>query len=246
MKDHRAAFFHEHIGGGQYRLRIRNNEPENIKQWFVYDWRTRSIRTQANRKMTVSIQTGGRNWYHSGYAAVVRTFRNEVFQKIRVFSGSRRNIRDLGIRCLDVHGGSNTHNRHLHWYKCHNGLNQAWTFDTKGIKYPAYPLKDGVKFQIKTKMSSKRPISNISGTVRLVDNDPFDNRQYWIFDSRTHTIRSYKTRSFALSVRKGHNFNKGAHAVSRRFVKESNQYMQWHEGARRNIKHNRGLCLDVY
>jgi hypothetical protein len=68
------------------------------------------------------------------------------------------NIRDQGRRCLDVHGGSNTNNRHVHWYKCHKKLNQAWYTDRKGFNYPTYPLKNGVKFQIRSRMEGNKAL----------------------------------------------------------------------------------------
>jgi len=44
MDANRAVFWHEHIGSNQYRLRIRANDPENDKQWWVHDSRTNTIR----------------------------------------------------------------------------------------------------------------------------------------------------------------------------------------------------------
>jgi hypothetical protein len=252
MKTNRALFWKEHIGGQQYRLRIRTNDPENNRQWFIFDWRTRSIRAMADRKKAISIQTNGKNWFYNAYAAVIRQHKNEQIQKIRWFSGDKRNIRDQGIRCLDVHGASNTENRHVHWYKCHNGANQGWTIDTKGIKYPAYPLKDGVKFQIRSKMSGFRALhitEHIGGhqyRLRIRDNSPYDHKQYFTFDSRTHTIRAFYSRTQALSVQAGQGFRNGVAGVMRKFLRQSNQYMQWHEGSRRNIRHNQGRCLDVH
>jgi hypothetical protein len=52
------------------------------------------------------------------------------------------------------------------WYDCTSHAGHGWTLDQKGVSYPAYPLKDGVKFQIKTQMNSKRALiysENIGG-----------------------------------------------------------------------------------
>jgi hypothetical protein len=227
MNGGRALFVSEHIGSNQYRLRIRNNEPEDIKQWFVFDWRTKSIRSQADRRNVISIQIGGNNWYHNGYAAVVRRYDQQNLQKIRWFNGEKQNIRDMGVRCLDVAGGSNSHNNHVHWWTCHNGANQGWKIDTEGIKYPVYPIKDGVAFQIRTKyFEGKRPIKWSSGNwVTLVDNDPYDQKQWFVFDSRTHSIRAKSNRNYALSVRKGHGFNNNVYAQVRPWENESNQHV---------------------
>ena len=136
MKDRRSLYVAEHIGHHQYRLRIQNFNPYDNKQWFVFDWRTKSIRQWSDRNKAMSIQWKGNNWNHNGYAAVVRQFKAEGLQKMRWFSGSKRNIRDMGQRCLDVHGGHNQNKRHVHWYKCHNGKNQAWRIDRHGYRYP--------------------------------------------------------------------------------------------------------------
>ena len=122
MRYNRALFWHEHMGSGQYRLRIRNTNPGDNKQWFVFDWRTRSIRTRANRNLVISIQMNGKNWFYYSYAGVVRPYRRESLQKIRWFNGSRRNIRDLGYRCLGTYGKYNSHHRYTMWYKCNNHL----------------------------------------------------------------------------------------------------------------------------
>lgn len=54
MAGNRALFWHEHIGGGQYRLRIRNNASYNDRQWFVFDSRTQTIRASADRRLALS------------------------------------------------------------------------------------------------------------------------------------------------------------------------------------------------
>lgn len=80
-------------------------------------------------------------------AAVIRQYViNDATQRVSYFGGNRRNIKNGGGHCLDVHGNSNAHNRHVHWYSCHNGLNQGWTLDTKDVHFPKYPLKNGTPF----------------------------------------------------------------------------------------------------
>lgn len=154
----RALFWHEHIGGGQYRLRIRTHNPGNNKQWFIFDQRTNTIRTMANRKMAISIQAGGNNWFGYGYGGVVRPYKGQNTQLVRWYRGAYKNIRDIGVRCLDVHGGHDHENRYTIWYKCHNGANQKWRIDTKGVSYPMQPLASGVKFQIRSRMAENRAL----------------------------------------------------------------------------------------
>lgn len=197
------------MGRQQYRLRFRDHNPGNMKQWFVFDSRTKSIRAKANRKLAISVQWGGKNWYYNAYAAVVRPFANERIQQIRFFAGAKQNIRDIGLRCLDVHGKSNTNNRHLHWYKCHNGDNQAWYIDTKGINYGKHPLGSGVKFQIRSRMKESRPlymaehIGSNQWRLRIQDHNPVDKRQWFVFDARTNTVRSHSKRGYVLANQLG-------------------------------------------
>ena len=54
MAQSRAIFWHEHIGAGQYRLRIRNTNPANNRQWFIHDSRTHTIRSWADRRRAIS------------------------------------------------------------------------------------------------------------------------------------------------------------------------------------------------
>jgi hypothetical protein len=156
MPTHRALFWHEHIGGNQFRLRIRDNMPDNLKQWFTFDSRSRTIRAYAKRTHALANQAGYR--YRVGVAATVRPFKGEVYQRSLWYNGARRNIRNVGQKCLDVHGGSNTNNRHVIFWNCHNGLNQAWNIDQQGFQYPKQPLADGVKFQIKSQMKNHRAL----------------------------------------------------------------------------------------
>ena len=60
-----------------------------------------------------------------------------------------------------MHGGHDHQNRHVIFYNCHNGANQGWSIDTtlpKEVQYPPYPLGDGVKFQIKSRMTGNRAL----------------------------------------------------------------------------------------
>jgi len=144
MVQNRALFWHEHIGGYQYRLRIRDNNPYNNKQWWRFDSRTKTIRSEARRNFALSGQRGQR--FNHGANAVIRQWKGEVYQWAGYYGGSRRNIRNAGGKCLDVYGGRNTHNMHCRWMNCHNGQYQGWKLDTKSIRFPANPLRNGLKF----------------------------------------------------------------------------------------------------
>jgi hypothetical protein len=252
MPSRRALFWHEHIGHHQYRLRIQNNNPYNVKQWWIFDSRTKTIRSAADRNRVISIQWRHHNWNQNGVAAVARHYRNEVYQRIRWFNGSRRNIRDLGRRCLDVHGNSDSQHRHVIWYKCHNGRNQGWYIDRKGYNYPKYPLRNGVKFQIRSRMSSHRSLfwhEHIGGNqfrLRIRDHDPENNRQWFVFDSRTNTIRALARRNYAIANQRGQGFRIGVAATIQPYSGLNTQKIRWYNGSRRNLQNNGRKCLDVH
>jgi hypothetical protein len=204
MKDGRALFYREHIGGNQYRLRIQNHQAFNLKQWFIFDRRTITIRPETKRNYAISNQRGQR--FLRGRIAVVRKWDGEAYQRTAFYGGARKNIRNVAGLCLDVHGASNTHNRHVTFWDCHNGLNQGWTIDTQGVKYNRYPIADGKRFQIRSRMKSGKAIrwhEHIGGNqfrLRIQNNNPYDVRQWWIFDWRTKSIRSASDRKKAIGI----------------------------------------------
>jgi hypothetical protein len=203
MASNRALFWHEHIGGHQYRLRIRDNNPENNKQWWTFDSRTKTLRAWAKRGWVLANQRGTN--YRIGVAATIRRYENNQYVRHLWFGGSRRNIRNLGKKCLDVHGGSNTHYRHVIFWNCHNGLNQAWYIDQRGVQYPRQPFNDGVRFQIRSKMSGGRALfwhEHIGGNqyrLRIRNHAPGEGKQWFVFNKRTRSIRAADRRNFAIS-----------------------------------------------
>ena len=216
MKSGRFLFWNEDIGGNQFRLRInefdikvlKDNEKLHQKFRFVFDSRTRSIRAAADKKLAISNRAGQK--FNIGHPAVVREWRNEVYQRIRVYGGSKRNIRNDGGKCLDVHGGRDTQNRRVIFWNCHNGANQGWTLVRIDfqvvVKYQRPPIADGVKFQIRSTMSKGRSVfvdSNNMGNeqyrLKIQDHAPWDERQWFTFDSRTQSIRQFYSRNMAIS-----------------------------------------------
>lgn len=77
MPDSRAVYWSEDIGGRQFRLRIRSNTPSDIKQWWVFDSRTHTIRAFGDRRLVISNQEG--YLYYNGYAAVAREWKGETY-----------------------------------------------------------------------------------------------------------------------------------------------------------------------
>jgi hypothetical protein len=250
MAGHRALFMAEDIGGNQLRLRIQDNNPDDVRQWFVFDSRTRTIRSHSKRNLVLANQKGQE--YRIDVAATMRPFSGEVYEMSKWISGKYRTIQNLGGKCLDVHGASNTNNRHVIFYNCHNGLNQAWDVDQTGWVYPKQPLNDGVKFQIKSMMKENRALfysEHIGGNqyrLRIRDNNPEDDKQWFVFDRRTHTIRASAQRNLALSNQQGQQYRVDVAAVMRPWRKEPFQRISYYSGTRRNIRNNGQKCLDVH
>ena len=182
----RSLAKHEHIGGHQYRLRIQNHAPFSDNQWFTFDKRTKSIRYFKDRKFAISNQAG--HQHRPRFAAVVRPWANEPFQKITFWSGKKATLRNHANLCLDVWGNKDVHRQHTTFYHCHLQNNQLWLLDTKGTHFPKYPLKDGERFQIKTQMKSGRALiytehlGNHQYRLRIRNTTPENIKQWWIFD----------------------------------------------------------------
>jgi hypothetical protein len=92
MSGNKALFWHEHIGHHAYRLRIRNNMPEDSRQWFIFDWRTKTIRAWADRRKVMSNQFNYK--FRIGVAACMRPWRGDMDQRISWYGGSRKNLRN--------------------------------------------------------------------------------------------------------------------------------------------------------
>jgi len=58
MSGARAIEVREHIGAYQYRLRMRTYFPANDKQWFFFDRRSRTIRSQWRKNYAISNRRG--------------------------------------------------------------------------------------------------------------------------------------------------------------------------------------------
>lgn len=124
MGGFKAIFWSESIGSSQFRLRIRDNKPNDKKQWFVLDQRTRTIRAAGKRNYVISNQEG--SGYAIGKAAVIRAWKGQADQRVSFWSGKYQNIRNNGQKCLAVWGGANRNNQHLSWWNCANAPSHQW------------------------------------------------------------------------------------------------------------------------
>lgn len=171
------------------------------------------------------------------------------------FEGKNNNIRNNGGYCLQTYGNSGNENYHLVFYVCGTAPGQAWFLDQKEVKFKAFPVKDNEPFQIKTKMKSRRAlfwnedIGQSQYRLRIQDNDPYNNRQWWFFDHRTHTIRANADKNKVISVQIGGHFNgNGFHAVVRDY-KDGDilQKVNWYDNVKKikTIRNVGKKCLDV-
>jgi hypothetical protein len=87
MKGNKALFWAEHIGGHQYRLRIQAHDPENKKQWFIFDSRTRTVRPILKKDYALANQRG--TGFRINVAATVRKYTGDNTEKTRWYTGSR-------------------------------------------------------------------------------------------------------------------------------------------------------------
>lgn len=251
MRTRRALLYTEHIGSHQYRLRIRNNNPYNVKQWWVFDYRTKTIRASSNRNFVISVQKGGTNWKYYSYAGVVYRYTGHMLQKIRWFNRNRRTIKDISGRCLYVSGNSDSHNRHTLWSKCNNYQGQGWLIDRRGYNYPRFPIRSGVRFQMKIRMKYQRPIYWAQKTsynqyyLKIRDNFPANGRQWFVWDGRTNTIRAWSKRSHVVANYYNQRFN-NYYAMLRPYRQGDNTLqIRWYNRRYRNMQNNGRKCFSL-
>lgn len=85
-------------------LKHRDNNPSDHHQWFVFDSRTKTIRSYVRRNYSMRTHSG---W--NGYA-VMAPFRGQVYEQMKFNTNSRyRSIQNAKRRCLAVHSHRNIH-----------------------------------------------------------------------------------------------------------------------------------------
>jgi hypothetical protein len=72
------------------------------------------------------------------------------------------------------------------------------------------------------------------------------NNQWFTFDSRTKSIRSFYKRNFAVSNQAGYQHRPRYAGVIRPWKNEPYQKIAYWTGQFRNIRNNARLCLDVF
>lgn len=90
-------------------------------------------------------------------------------------------------------------------------------------------MADNVKFQIRSQMAGGKGVvyhEHIGGNqylLRIINYEKFEEKAYWVFDSRTRTIRADTKRTYAISNRQGYRFQIANYAVIRPFNGETYQ-----------------------
>jgi len=113
--------------------------------------------------------------------------------------------------CIDSWRGRNVDNNKMIVWTCHKGQNQKYNpVTTATRKWAAKPsrISSNKKFQIVTRMRSKRVLyynEHIgSAQFRLRIRKPKgDNREWWVYDSKTQSIRLANNKRYALSNQNG-------------------------------------------
>jgi hypothetical protein len=152
MRGNRVLYWNEHIGHGDYRLRIRTARNDVGREWWIYHPQTQTIRLYSSRSYAIS------NKYNQGVqrgkAVVMRAYRTGD-QSIYYDRRTHRihNGRDERF-CIDVWGGQNRENQHTTYWTCHKGANQRWQLKY----YPSVPtnlgFRHGQRFKIESKIKA--------------------------------------------------------------------------------------------
>ena len=169
------------------------------------------MRSATQKNLVVSNEAG--KGFKRGMSAVVRPYRGEPQQILNFYSGCKRNVRNNKGSCLDVSGGKNENNQPVTFWKCHDGDNQAWVISQlKIVKVQEkessdgkFPVKDGKKFMIRNEMPTHKMLyaaEKLDANQRVLRIITFNAKvktAYWVFDSRTSTIRSAFKRDMVLT-----------------------------------------------
>jgi len=163
-------------------------------------------------------------------------------------------IRNHGGKCLSLNGNTGNH-AVGYWQNCpEKGKKQwyfDWYYDEKGIEYPDFPVSSGTKFRIRSQMQYHRAITfaeHIGSNqyrLRIHDTDVQDINQWWVYDARTHTIRSHEQRTLAIANQLGYGNNPGYAVVARPYVEDNTVPLSWFHGNVGNLRNNGKNCLEV-
>lgn len=163
----------------------------------MYDHRTKTISTYANKNLVLDIADAGKS-------------RDLVASRRTGTWDQRFNIRGehvLSVRgvALDVQGSRDKEGQNVIVWKKHNGRNQKWNIVYRDYDNVQQGIIPGKPFRLVTKMRSGRVLTRVGNNVVIRSrNDKED--QVFILDSKTQTIEPVKNRKVSLDIGDwGHN-----------------------------------------
>lgn len=174
-------------------------------------------------------------------------------QRLEYYSGNNKNLRNDKGFCLAVSEGKDENNTPLIFTKCLDKSSEGWGISALKIvevQEHKQPLHDGSKFLLRSRIKGGKlvyyanEISKKQYQLKARSLTRNLNKAYWVFDSRTNTIRAANKRSFAISNQQGVGLSPGHAAVLRQYVGD-NQRVFWHGGKRQNVQLEQKLCLAV-
>jgi hypothetical protein len=120
----RVMYVAEHMGGGQYRMKIRQAKYDN-REFFYYNSASGVLESALNRGYGIAVQKGKNN---RGALLVLRPKDKTNTQVWSYKRNSYHNWSPFSNKglCMDVAGNSNKDGATVHMWSCHNGANQRF------------------------------------------------------------------------------------------------------------------------
>lgn len=248
-KGGKLVYWSDKIAGDQFALRVRSLTKNLQKAQWVFDSRTKTIRSALKKNWVISNQKGME--LSTGQAAVVRPYLAQDNQQVQYMGGKSRNIRLMGKVCLMIRGAEKE-NAPLTWANCQETPTQAWRIITIPNS-PTYHAPHG-DFWIRSGMKDGRAIVwwNQVGqefALRMVAinsviwNLHQNSRFHFFFDERTRTIRATNAKDFCWSYSHDSQFRMHTHLVLAKCDKKVTQRFRYISGNYNNIRDARGYAL---
>jgi len=246
----------QHLGSDRYYIRMYHDAPWDLKQWWFFNRRTRTIRPVTKRSHSITVYDGNNEWPRLSKYAILTRYRRKSnkpwYYQATYFSGRYNNIRNPSGFCLSMWANNARISGYAAWKLCTRSASMNWRLDRRGVRYPRYPLRDGRKFQIKSRLSKRRALIyyNRSGHqwyLRIQNNNPYNIKQWWVFDWRTKSIRAAGNISLVVSIQlNGRNWKYyNYYGVVRKYRGEQIQKVRWFNGRLHNIRDLSNRCLNV-
>ena len=178
----------EVVGGRNIVIKqlVRNRNTQK----FIFDQKSKTIKSYAYRGRSFDIQNAGRSTNLQVWTTNSRWFQLFRFRNHYV-------VNERG-KVLDVHGGVDAENRNVIVWNRHNGLNQKWDIiyvdamprePRKGELNKDFGLYVQRPFHIVSLMKSRRYLDLLNRNLVIKTPNGFKTQVFW-FDQRSKTIKS--------------------------------------------------------